>query len=60
MPLHPHDSALQVWLELGAPGAVMVALLVAVLWLRLGRADWPRLYRAAASCGCRSWRRPAA
>jgi exopolysaccharide production protein ExoQ len=48
LPLHPHDSALQVWLELGAPGAALFALLVGFLWLRLGEAPWPRLYAAAA------------
>ncbi len=48
LPLHPHDAALQLWLELGAPGAVLAALLVGLLWLRLGAAPWPRLYAAAA------------
>jgi O-antigen ligase len=48
LPLHPHDAALQLWLELGAPGAALFALLVAMLWLRLGKAPWPRLYAAAA------------
>jgi O-antigen ligase len=48
LPLHPHDSALQVWLELGAPGAALFALFVGLLWLRLGDAPWPRLYAAAA------------
>jgi O-antigen ligase len=48
LPLHPHDAALQLWLELGAPGAALFALLVGLLWLRLGRAPWPRLYTAAA------------
>ena len=47
LPLHPHDAALQVWLELGAPGAVLFAALAALLWLRLGDAPWPRLYAAA-------------
>ena len=32
VPLHPHDLALQVWLELGAPGAVLAA---AFWWLVL-------------------------
>jgi exopolysaccharide production protein ExoQ len=49
MPLHPHDSALQVWLELGLPGAVLFALLLGWLWLRLGAVAWPPLY--AAACG---------
>lgn len=48
LPLHPHDSALQAWLELGAPGALLLALFVGWLWLRVAQAPWPRLYRAAA------------
>jgi O-antigen ligase len=48
LPLHPHDAALQVWLELGAPGAALFALLVGLLWLRLAAVSWPRLYGAAA------------
>ncbi|MGC2412116.1 MAG: O-antigen ligase family protein [Stellaceae bacterium] len=47
LPLHPHDAALQVWLELGLPGAALFALLVGILWLCLGEAPWPRLYAAA-------------
>jgi len=47
LPLHPHDAALQLWLELGAPGAALIALFVGLLWLRLGEAPWPRLYTAA-------------
>ncbi len=48
LPLHPHDGPLQVWLELGAPGAVLLALFVGVLWLRLDRLPGPRIYVAAA------------
>jgi O-antigen ligase len=48
LPLHPHDAALQLWLELGASGAVLFALLVGLLWWRLAEAPWPRLYAAAA------------
>jgi O-antigen ligase len=48
LPLHPHDSALQLWLELGAPGAALLALFVGLLWLRLAEVRWPRLYAAAA------------
>jgi len=47
LPLHPHDAALQLWLELGAPGAALFALLVGLLWLRLGEVAWPPLYAAA-------------
>jgi O-antigen ligase len=48
MPLHPHDAALQVWLELGLPGAVLFALLLGWVWRCLAAAPWPRLYTAAA------------
>ena len=47
MPLHPHNTPLQVWLELGAPGAVLFALLVALAWHSLAVAPWWRLYAAA-------------
>lgn len=46
--LHPHDAALQVWLELGLPGAVLFALLLALFWMRLDQLAAPRLYVAAA------------
>ncbi|MBV8505605.1 MAG: O-antigen ligase family protein [Alphaproteobacteria bacterium] len=48
MPLHPHNAALQVWLELGAPGAVLFALLVALVWGVLAHVEWPPLFAAAA------------
>ena len=48
MPLHPHNAALQLWLELGVPGTALFALMVAVVWMALARADWPQLYCAAA------------
>jgi O-antigen ligase len=48
MPLHPHNAALQVWLELGAPGAVLFALLAALVWCALARIEWPPLFAAAA------------
>jgi exopolysaccharide production protein ExoQ len=47
LPLHPHNAALQLWLELGMPGAALLALFVGWLWLRLASAPWPRLYAAA-------------
>jgi exopolysaccharide production protein ExoQ len=48
MPLHPHNATLQVWLELGAPGAVLFALLAALVWGVLARAEWPPLFAAGA------------
>jgi O-antigen ligase len=47
LPLHPHNAPLQLWLELGAPGALLFAVLVAGVWLALGKAAWPRPYAAA-------------
>ena len=54
LPLHPHNAALQLWLELGVPGAVLFALLLAWLWLGLGAAPWPRLFAAAAGASLTS------
>jgi O-antigen ligase len=48
LPLHPHNAPLQVWLELGAPGAVLFALMMTLPWLGLAEAEWPRLFAAAA------------
>jgi len=48
LPLHPHNAPLQLWLELGAPGAVLFALLAAHFWWRLAEREWPRLFGAAA------------
>jgi O-antigen ligase len=42
--LHPHDTALQVWLELGAVGAVLAA---AFWWLAIRRLARPRPEMAA-------------
>jgi O-antigen ligase len=46
--LHPHNAPLQAWLELGAPGAVLFAGVVALFWLRLDRLPGPPIYKAAA------------
>ena len=37
LPLHPHDMALQLWLELGAPGALLGALMVLYVTRAAGR-----------------------
>jgi O-antigen ligase len=39
MPLHPHSFALQVWLELGVPGALALATLAFLLVARAGGRD---------------------
>ncbi|MBC8241090.1 MAG: O-antigen ligase family protein [Alphaproteobacteria bacterium] len=36
MGLHPHNASLQIWLELGATGAILWAVLLAGLWFRAG------------------------
>jgi len=40
---HPHNAALQVWAELGAPGALIVAGLFVLLFRRLGQLPDPAL-----------------
>jgi O-antigen ligase len=51
LPLHPHDAPLQLWLELGVPGAVLGALVAGWLWTGLAAAEWPHLFAAAAAGG---------
>ncbi len=48
MPLHPHNAALQIWLELGVPGVLLFALLAALAWRSLAAAAWPPFFAAAA------------
>jgi O-antigen ligase len=49
LPLHPHNAALQVWLELGAVGVLPFVALLALLWYRVAGAAWTRVYAAAAA-----------
>ena len=39
MPLHPHNNAIQIWLELGIVGALIPALLIAYLLRGLARPE---------------------
>ncbi len=53
--LHPHDDALQIWLELGLVGAVAAAVFWGLTLARLSRprADlttWPRRLRRRPTC----------
>jgi O-antigen ligase len=50
VPLHPHNGALQLWFELGAPGALLGSAFWVWLWRRIGDcADRDRLYGAVAA-----------
>jgi exopolysaccharide production protein ExoQ len=51
LPLHPHNAPLQLWLELGVPGAALFAFGVALVWRALAHAGWPPLFFAAAGGG---------
>ncbi len=48
--LHPHDGALQIWLELGAVGAVTAAIFWGVTLLRLSRPVRNAASAATAAC----------
>lgn len=48
LPLHPHNGALQVWVELGVPGALLGVVLIAAVLVSLWRAN---LSRAAMAGG---------
>jgi exopolysaccharide production protein ExoQ len=49
LPLHPHDAILQVWLELGAIGALIAAFVVALVLHAIDRLS-PRREAAAVAC----------
>ncbi len=48
LPLHPHNALLQVWVELGLPGAVLTAALLVWLVFRISRKIPDRAGRATA------------
>ena len=48
IPLHPHDAALQVWFELGAPGALIMAAFWLLLFWRILKTAHDRLFAATA------------
>ena len=49
MPLHPHNAVLQVWLELGGPGALLFGVFGVLLFLGIVRPPIPRAHSAAAA-----------
>jgi O-antigen ligase len=51
LPLHPHNGALQLWLELGLPGALLGAALAALLGRAASRAARPAVAAAALASG---------
>jgi len=48
MPLHPHNGPLQIWLELGAVGAVFAAVLAVAVCIAIDRIIIDRTQRAGA------------
>jgi len=54
LPLHPHNAPLQLWLELGVPGAVLFALVVAYVWHALAVAPWSPIFGAVAGASLTS------
>ena len=57
LPLHPHNGALQVWLELGLPGALLLAAVLGLVVTRLDAGAGPRAAAlgAAVVVGCLSF-----
>lgn len=49
LPLHPHNAALQLWLELGVPGAALGAVLIAMILSRIGRMAAAKFDKAASA-----------
>lgn len=52
MPLHPHNSALQIWLELGLPGALLATVLVGWILITIGRGVQGSAEKAAMTGMC--------
>lgn len=50
IPLHPHDGALQLWFELGVPGAVIGAVIWGFVFWQFARAASRRRLFAATGC----------
>lgn len=48
MPLHPHNGILQLWIELGLPGAVLGVALMVIAILGIGKRLADRAWRSAA------------
>lgn len=55
LPLHPHNAAIQVWVELGAIGAILAAGLWLAVCHRLGRTGWTTPQTAAAAAALAAW-----
>jgi len=51
LPLHPHNAALQLWLELGLPGALLGAALALLLGLVCARSARPAIAAAILASG---------
>lgn len=51
LPLHPHNGALQIWLELGMPGALLGAALALLLGFAASHAARPAVATAVMSSG---------
>lgn len=49
---HPHNSFLQVWAELGLPGAVLAALVMMLMLARIARLDRPARATALGLVAC--------
>lgn len=49
MPLHPHNAVLQVWLELGLPGALLFGVIGVLVFLGIVRPHIARVQSAAAA-----------
>ncbi len=51
LPIHPHNSVTQLWLELGVPGVVLFAAFLFVLFRTIRATENDTLYQAACTAG---------
>lgn len=55
LPLHPHNAALNIWLDAGAVGAGLFAALLAATGLAMRRARWRRASAAGIAFAVTAW-----
>ncbi len=55
LPLHPHNAAIQVWVELGAIGAILATGLWLLVCRRLGHTGWTSAPLAAGAAAIAAW-----
>ena len=55
LPLHPHNASLQIWLELGAPGAILSGILIFLIFFSIANNNQQRPIMAIQAAAAMSY-----